>query len=173
MWNWPSRLPSAIPPLNGKCGERTSSSFRFPARRSSRASRDSAACPSWRPWANRIAGDGFWANGKHYLFNSELGNLNRDGNKNPIHGLLTTSNLWNVVEAKDDDRGAWVTSRLEFWKHPDLLAQFPFPHTLTMTYRLRDGVVEVQTAIENHGSDPMPVGIGYHPYFRLHDVPAR
>ena len=127
--------------------------------------------PFLAPWANRIDGDGFWANGKRYLFNPGLGNLSLDGNKHPIHGLLTHSNLWKVVEAKDDDRSAWLTSRLEFWRHPDLMAQFPFPHTLTMTYRLHDGTVEVETAIENHGADPMPVGIGYHPYFRLHDVP--
>lgn len=126
--------------------------------------------PFLAPWANRIDGDAYWANGKHYLLNGELPNLHRDGNKKPIHGLLTYSNLWKVVEAKDDDRAAWLTSRLEFWKHPDLMAQFPFPHTLTITYRLHDGAVEVETAIENHGVEPMPVGIGYHPYFRLHDV---
>jgi len=40
-----------------------------------------------------------------------------------------------------------------------------------MTYRLRDGAVDVETAIENHGADPMPVAIGYHPYFRLHAAP--
>jgi aldose 1-epimerase len=127
--------------------------------------------PFLAPWANRIAGDGFWANDKRYLFNLGLGNLQPDGNKNPIHGLLSYSKLWNVIEAKADDRSAWVTSRLEFWKHPDLLAQFPFPHAIAITYRLRGGVVEVQTAIENLGAAPMPVGIGYHPYFRLHDVP--
>ena len=129
------------------------------------------AVPFLAPWANRIAGNSYWANGKHYLLNPDLGNLRLDGNKNPIHGLLTYSDLWRVAEAKDDERGAWVTSRLEYWRHPGLMAQFPFPHTLTMTHRLRDGVVEVQTAIENHGADPMPVAIGYHPYFRLHDVP--
>ena len=126
--------------------------------------------PFLAPWANRIQGDSYWANGKHYRLNAGLGNLNLDGNKNPIHGLLTYSDLWMVAEAKADDRSAWLTSRLEFWKHPDLLAQFPFPHTLTMTYRLHEGVVEVQTAIENHGAAPMPVGVGYHPYFRLHEV---
>jgi aldose 1-epimerase len=126
--------------------------------------------PFLAPWANRIEGDSYWANGKRYLLNPELGNLRRDGNKNPIHGLLTYTDLWKVVEAKADDRSAWLTSRLEFWKHPDLMAQFPFPHTLTMTYLLRDGVVEVRTAIENLGTAPMPVGVGYHPYFRLHDV---
>jgi aldose 1-epimerase len=75
-----------------------------------------------------------------------------------------------VSEAKADDASAWVTSRLEFWRHADLLAQFPFPHTLTMTHRLRDGAVEVETSIENHGAEAMPVGIGFHPYFRLHDA---
>ena len=129
------------------------------------------AVPFLAPWANRIAGNSYWANGKHYLLNPDLGNLRLDGNKNPIHGLLTYSDLWRVAEVRDDERGAWVTSRLEYWRHPGLMAQFPFPHTLTMTHRLRDGVVEVQTAIENHGADPMPVAIGYHPYFRLHDVP--
>jgi aldose 1-epimerase len=129
------------------------------------------AIPFLAPWANRVAGDGYWANGKHYTFNNELGNVRRDGNKNPIHGLLTYSNLWKVAEVKDDDRSAWLTSRLDYWKYPDLMAQFPFPHALAMTYRVREGVVEVETRIENLGVDPMPVAIGYHPYFRLHDAP--
>jgi len=129
------------------------------------------AVPFLGPWANRIDGDSFWANGKRYVFNPELGNLRRDGNKKPIHGLLGFSKDWKIVEAKADANSAWSSSRLEFWRHPDLMAQFPFPHTLTMTYRLRDGVVEVETAIENHGTDPMPVAIGYHPYFRLHGTP--
>jgi aldose 1-epimerase len=128
------------------------------------------AIPFLAPWANRLDGDAFWANGKRYTLNPNHGNLRRDGNQKPIHGLLSTSNLWKLVEAKADDTSAWSTSRLEFWRHPDLLAQFPFPHTLTMTYRLRDGVVEVETSIDNHGADPMPVGIGFHPYFQLHDV---
>jgi aldose 1-epimerase len=40
-----------------------------------------------------------------------------------------------------------------------------------MTYRLHEGVLEVRTAIENLSADPLPVGIGYHPYFQLHDAP--
>jgi aldose 1-epimerase len=129
------------------------------------------AVPFLGPWANRIAGDGFWANGKRYTFNPGLGNLRLDGNKNPIHGLLNFSKYWKLVEAKADASSAWSVSRLEFWRYPDMVAQFPFPHTLTMTHRLRDGIVEVETAIENHGADPMPVAVGYHPYFRLHDTP--
>jgi aldose 1-epimerase len=40
-----------------------------------------------------------------------------------------------------------------------------------MTYRLRDGILEVETSIENHSTEPMPVNVGYHPYFKLHDSP--
>jgi aldose 1-epimerase len=39
-----------------------------------------------------------------------------------------------------------------------------------MTYRLQDGVLEVETLLQNHSTDPMPVAVGYHPYFRLHDT---
>jgi aldose 1-epimerase len=126
--------------------------------------------PFLAPWANRLDGDGFWANGKRYLLNPELGNVRRDGNQKPIHGLLSSTNLWKLMEAKADDSSAWATSRLEFGRYPDLLAQFPFPHTLTMTYRVRDGVVQVETSIENQATDPLPVGVGFHPYFKLHDV---
>jgi aldose 1-epimerase len=129
------------------------------------------AVPFLAPWANRIDGDVYWANGKQYRLNPDLGNLRRDGNQKPIHGLVSSSNLWKLAEAKSDDASAWATSRLEFWRHPDLMAQFPFPHTLTMTYRLREGAVEVETAMENLGDMPIPVAIGFHPYFQLHDAP--
>src|SRR3989442_3857816 len=72
---------------------------------------------------------------------------------------------------KADAGAAWVTSRLEFWKYPELMAQFPFAHTIDMTYRLVSGALEVETLLQNHSSEPMPVGIGYHPYFQVHDAP--
>lgn len=123
------------------------------------------------PWSNRLDGDVYWVAGKKYILNPELGNIRRDGRGLPIHGLLVYSPEWQVVRLHADARGAEVTSRLEFWKHPDLMAQFPFAHTLEMTYRLADGAVEVVTCIENLSAEPMPVAVGYHPYFRVTDAP--
>ena len=49
------------------------------------------------------------------------------------------------------------------------MKQWPFAHTIEMTYRLRDGVLEVATAIVNLSAEPMPVAVGFHPYFQLTD----
>jgi aldose 1-epimerase len=127
--------------------------------------------PFLAPWANRLDQDAFYANGKKYSLDASLGNLRRDGNRKPIHGLLAFSPLWRLVEARADGKSAHATSRLEFWKYPDLMAQFPFAHAIEMTYRLQNGTLEVETAIENLSSEAMPVAIGYHPYFRVHDAP--
>lgn len=127
--------------------------------------------PFLAPWANRLDHDGFFANRKEYKLNPALGNVRRDGNGKPIHGLLLFSPHWKVTALSADDTGAGATSRLEFWRYPDMMAQFPFAHTIEMTYRLQDGALEVETKIENHASEPMPVSVGYHPYFKIHDAP--
>jgi aldose 1-epimerase len=127
--------------------------------------------PFLAPWANRLSEDAFFANGKKFRLNPDLGNIRRDQNQKPIHGLLTVSPDWTVTTVEADADSARVTSRLEFWKHPELMAQFPFAHSIETTYLLRDDILEVRTSIENLSADPMPVGIGYHPYFQLHDAP--
>jgi aldose 1-epimerase len=127
--------------------------------------------PLLAPWANRLDHEGFYANGKHYILNPALNNYRHDPAKQPIHGLLSYASEWKVTNVAANNQGAEATSRLEFWRYPDYMAQFPFAHTLDMTYRLRAGVLEVETVIENHSTDTMPVSIGFHPYFRLHDSP--
>jgi aldose 1-epimerase len=126
--------------------------------------------PFLAPWANRLDHEGFYANGKHFMLNPELKNYGRDQHKQPIHGLVLYA-PWQVVEAAADKRAAKVVSRLEFSKRPDWMAQFPFAHTLEMTYKLYDGMLEVETVIRNQSYEPMPVSVAYHPYFRLYDAP--
>ena len=124
--------------------------------------------PFLAPWANRLGEESFWANGKKYSFNMALGNVR---GPIPIHGLLTSSDLWEVTEFAADRKSAHVTSRLQFWKHPELMAQWPFAHEYEMTYRLTEGTLEVKLTVTNLGSEPMPVSVGFHPYYRIPDVP--
>jgi aldose 1-epimerase len=122
--------------------------------------------PYLAPFANRLDEQAFYANGKKYNFDMELGNVR---GTIPIHGYLMGATEWKLVEAKADGKAAWVTSRLDFYRNPQYMKQFPFAHVVTMTYRLAEGMLEVHTRLENLSTEPMPVAIGFHPYFQLTD----
>ena len=120
------------------------------------------------PFANRLDEQAFYANGRRYNFDMELGNVR---GAIPIHGYLSAAKDWKMVEAESDGTGAWVTSSLDFYRNPQWMRQFPFAHTLQMTYRLADGALEVRTRIENLSVEPNARGDlrDFHPYFQLTD----
>ena len=124
--------------------------------------------PLLAPWANRLDEQAFYANGKRYAFDMELGNVS---GMIPIHGFMTRTDQWQVVEAKADGKAAWVTARLDTHKQPAWMKQWPFAHTIDVTYRLQDGTLEVLTKVTNHSIEPMPVSLGWHPYYQLTDSP--
>lgn len=124
--------------------------------------------PLLAPWANRLDEQAFYANGKRYAFDMQLGNVS---GAIPIHGFMSRTDRWQVVEVKHDGKAAWATSRLETHRQPSWMKQWPFAHTIDMTYRLQDGVLEVLTKVTNHAIEPMPVSLGYHPYYQLTDSP--
>jgi len=136
-----------------------------------KAGRGLSGIPFLAPWANRLDEPAFYANGKKYPFNLELGNVRPGEQNHPIHGFLTTASQWEVVEAKADAAAAWITSRLDFYRQPQFMAQFPFAHSIAMTYRLMDGTLEVLVKLLNLSAEPMPVAIGFHPYFQVNDAP--
>lgn len=96
--------------------------------------------PILSPWANRIDKDYYFFQGKKYLLNRALGNLLLDPFQQVIHGLLVFDPRWEVVKTgASADEGAFLTSRVDFLRYPDLMAQFPFAHVIEVTYRLKDG----------------------------------
>jgi aldose 1-epimerase len=132
-----------------------------------RANPASGGIPILAPWANRLDRDAFFANGKEYRLNPGLGNLRRDQNHLPIHGLIAYAADWRILQRDASS----VTSRLEFWRNPDWMAQFPFAHALEVTHRLSQGSLEIETVVENLADQPMPLSLGYHPYLQLTDSP--
>ena len=122
------------------------------------------------PFMSRLDEQAFYANGRRYAFDMQLGNVR---GATPIHGFLTPNAQspvrWQVVELKADGTAAWVTSRLEFYRNPLWMKQFPFAHTIEMTHRLQNGALSITTKLVNLSVEPMPVAIGFHPYFQLTD----
>lgn len=133
-----------------------------------KAQPNATGIPFMGPWANRLDEQAFYANGTRYAFDMSLGNVR--GNI-PIHGFITTTDQWQVTALRSNGDAAWLTSRLEFARQPMWMKQWPFAHTIDMTYRLANGQLEVETVITNTSADTMPVAIGFHPYFQLTDVP--
>ncbi|MFO7693605.1 MAG: aldose 1-epimerase [Vicinamibacterales bacterium] len=124
--------------------------------------------PLLAPWGNRLDEQAFFANGKRYAFDMQSGNIT---GAIPIHGFMSLTDQWQIVELKHDDTAAWLTSRLDAYKQPAWMKQWPFAHTIEMTYRLQAGVLEVRTKVVNLSAEPMPVALGYHPWLQLTDSP--
>ncbi len=125
-----------------------------------------AGMPLLAPFANRLDDTAFYANGQKYNFDLELGNVR---GPIPSTGYVNGSKDWQLVEFTADDTSAWVTCKLDFYRIPRFMAQWPFAHTITITYKVSDGALEVHTRLDNLSSDPMPVSIGYHPIYVLPD----
>ena len=120
------------------------------------------------PLDRRLDEPAFYANGRRHAFDMELGNVRGEV---PIHGFVTTTDPVARHGARGDDR------RGLRHQPPGVLppARVDAPVAVRphggVTYRLSDGVLEVVTAVENLSGEPMPVSIGFHPYFQLTDTP--
>jgi aldose 1-epimerase len=125
-----------------------------------------AGMPLLAPFANRLDETAFYANGKKYNFDLELGNVR---GPIPSTGYVNGTKAWQLVEFKADGKSAWVTCKLDFYRNPQFMKQFPFAHTVTMTYRVSEGALEVKTRLDNLSTDAMPVVIGFHPIYQLPD----
>lgn len=130
-----------------------------------------AGVPLLWPWANRLDRDGFYFEGKFHKLSDDLAPFRRDGSNYPIHGLLAFSDAWKVSQVSADDKKAEVALKLEFSEHPELAGQFPFEHSIELSYILSGGTLEVKFHIQNLGETAMPVSLGFHPYFQVHDAP--
>jgi len=110
---------------------------------------------------NRVKGAQFTFGGREYRLP-----LNEPPHHH-LHGEIC-SRAWEVVDiGASEERGAYVTSRFRYADHPDLMAYFPHPLAFTVTYRLSDGTLHMETSIANEGADAAPFAFGLHPYFPL------
>ncbi len=125
--------------------------------------------PLLAPWANRLSGDEYKV-GSLTVDLAGAPHLHRDGNGLPIHGTLGADRGWELVRVATDARSAVLVGRLDVGARPDLLASFPFPHELSVEYRLDALALTVATTVRATGRRRVPVSFGWHPYLRLPGV---
>lgn len=89
----------------------------------------------------------------HYLFQGREYTM---GN----HGFAAQSEFSVVSRGK-------THLLLSLTNTPETMAQYPFPFSLEISYRLCGRTVEITDTVQNRGSQVMPFAIGGHPGFRV------
>lgn len=102
------------------------------------------------PFANRIADGRFPAGGREVRIER-----NAPGQSHPLHGH-GWRRPWRVESTARD-------SAVFSFEHP--ADSWPWHYVARQTVTLRADSLEVAISVENHDSTPMPVGLGWHPYF--------
>lgn len=113
------------------------------------------------PFPGRIRGGQFRFGDRAYqlpINEPELGNA--------LHGGVSRR-PWRVLSTTADAQGAEATFYIGADELPELAQDFPFPYRLTLTIRLCGGRLSHAFVAENLGTEPMPFGLGLHPYVPL------
>jgi galactose mutarotase-like enzyme len=107
------------------------------------------------PWPNRIQDGRYSYMGYEYQLP-----INEVEKHNSIHGLIRWTKF-KLVKVLTDSVDLMAT----------LVAQpgYPFELEIYLTYRLLKDSVSVQTKVVNLSNRIAPLGIGWHPYFRVSD----
>ena len=109
-----------------------------------------AACFPLVPFCNRIRGGAFTFRGREVRLP-----LNMAGEPSPIHGQ-GWQNRWQVDSA--DERSAVLSFRHE-------AADWPWTYAAIEHFGLDESGLSVRLTCRNESDEPMPCGLGQHPYF--------
>jgi aldose 1-epimerase len=115
--------------------------------------------PLLYPWANRLAGHDYTVDGRHVELPPGPPLVHCEEHGLPIHGLLHASPDWRVTSRHESRIGA----RLDFTAQPDLLAAFPFPHTLDIDATLSPDRLTVTTTVRPTSRVSVPIAFGFLP----------
>lgn len=108
------------------------------------------ACFPLVPYCNRIRGGRFTFRG----LKIEIA-PNMTGDPSPLHGDGWLG-PW-LVESRSPDRACL------FFAHPP--GEWPWAYEARQTFRLDEGGLQAEIECLNLSSDPMPCGLGFHPYY--------
>ncbi len=123
--------------------------------------------PILYPWANRLGGPEYAAQGVDVTLHADGAGVRFDPNGLPIHGLLAAYDGWRVLTESAHE----LTAELDFGADPALLASFPFPHLLVVRVSLAERTLTVRTTVSAIGDKAVPLCYGFHPYLQLPRVP--
>lgn len=106
-------------------------------------------CNVLAPFSNRIAGGGFFHDGRFHPLSPNIA-----GEPYPNHGNAFSS-AWRIVETT-----AWSAALALTSEGPG-----PFRYAAMLRYALTDAGLDAELTLTNEGPVPLPFGGGFHPWF--------
>lgn len=122
--------------------------------------------PLLAPWANRLRGPEFEFDGTVVRVSGAPG-VHLDDAGLPIHGTMVGRDGWVLDRPILTATSASLTARFDAADCADVMASFPFPHSISVEYLLERARLTISTTLQATGSAPVPVSFGWHPYFAL------
>lgn len=121
--------------------------------------------PLLYPWANRLAGLRYPGPRAEVQLDPANPLLKLDQNGLPIHGAIAGALPWELLE-QPGARADRVHARL-VWSSAELLAIFPYRHTVELRARLIGARLTIATTVRADRGCAVPVSFGFHPYLTI------
>jgi aldose 1-epimerase len=106
------------------------------------------ACNLLIPWSGRVSGGGFSFGGQFYPLAPTI-----EEEPLPIHGNGFAA-PWTVLEASPARASLGLRSA----------GPGPYDYEAEVAYALADGALSIALAVTHRGADPLPYGLGLHPW---------
>jgi galactose mutarotase-like enzyme len=126
--------------------------------------------PLLYPWANRLAGLRYPGPQGEVQLDPADPLLKLDQNGLPIHGAIAGALPWQLlgqpVPEADRADADHLHARLA-WDGEELLAIFPYRHTVELRARVEGTRLTIATTVRADGGCAVPVSFGFHPYLTI------
>lgn len=118
--------------------------------------------PLLAPWGNRLHRQEYRG---VKLAAAGTPGMHYDPNGIPIHGTMPGCPGWEIVACWTDKSCAALEAEWICTPALPRYAAFPFPQVLQVKAILRGTVLEIRTRVLATGGEPVPLAVGWHPYF--------
>lgn len=109
------------------------------------------------PFPNRLKDGQYTFEGKSYQFP-----INDISNNHSLHGFPETIKMIILSNQRTDNQN--IIQLKGAFEGTDY---YPFPFEIFINYTFTENSLAINTKIENTGKTNMPIGFGWHPYFKL------
>ena len=109
------------------------------------------------PFPNRLRDGHYEFEGTKYQFP-----INETGNHNALHGFVCYEHF-HLEKGDVTEAHASIQASYDY---DGRLTYYPFPFRMEVVYRLDQNSLSTEVRIMNRGINSLPMGFGWHPYFR-------